>query len=307
MVITKKIRSYINAFRLCDLFLAYTKFCKPKFYYFIMPRCSLSFVTLFLLFPIFSFAQTSSIDSKSETITYILEETSIQEELNRSINEIESQFSQNPFGLPSSKNDQMMKLFAEHFEPKTMGNSIKQTFQNQYDANHAQTTVEWLNDTTTQKVLDFEKEFYTLQGIRKRVVNKYELEQSPPARKRIELLEALIKNMSAGQMEIESRTIIFRAMVSALSQISSQRSFSESQIDTFVQNFRSQLQTQINQELTNRLLVKYHGLNNQLLQKYLSFYDTDAGNWLSDTTAKAVHAALENSSATFLKAIDSIQ
>mgnify|MGYP000383300419 FL=1 len=273
-----------------------------------MPRCSRTITLfLFILYPAISFSQSSLPSAKAETITYIIKETSVQEELHRSISEIESQFSQNPFGLPASKNDQMMKLFSEHFEPETMRTSIRQAFQEQYDSQHAEATVDWLSDTTTQKVLDYEKEFYTLQGIRKRVVNKHELEQNPPTQERTDLIGSLIESMSAAQMEIEARTIIFRSMISALSELSAQRSFSESQINSFVQNFRSQLQGQIDRELTNRLLVKYHGLNDKTLQTYISFYDTDTGDWLSSTSSQAVHAALEKASEDFLNSLNTIQ
>lgn len=273
-----------------------------------MPRNSRTIFIIFIIFyPFFSLAQTTAPTSESETINYIIKETSIQEELNRSISELESQFSQNPFGLPASKNEQMMNLFANTFEPKAMRTTIKETFREQYNADHANATVNWLNDSTTQKVLDYQKEFYTLQGIRKRIVNEYELEKNPVSQARTALIDSLAQQMSAAPMEVESRAIIFRAMISALSKLSDQRSFSEAQIDTFVNNFRNQMQSQIGQQLTNRFLVKYHGLDSKYLRDYMSFYETEAGSWLSNTTSQSVHGALESASEKFLNSLNTIQ
>lgn len=264
-------------------------------------------ILLIALLPLAAFAQTTPSNTESDVIDYIIHQTSIKEELNRSIDDIKGQFSQNPFGLPASQNEQMMKLFAKHFDPQSMLSAIRQSFQQHFDEQQSESTVEWLKESSTQKVLDYEKEFYTLQGVRKRVVNKYELEQDPPTQERTDLIDELIDNMSVASTEIESRVILFRTMITALGQLSSQRSFSESQIDTFVQNFRNQMKMQIDQQLRQRFLVKYHGLANQPLQDYAAFYSTEAGQWLSKATSESMHAALQQASDDFLNNLSSIQ
>lgn len=273
-----------------------------------MRRCSQTItLLLFIFYPVISLSQGSLPSSQDDTITYIIQETSVQEDLHRSISEIENQFSQNPFGLPAAKNEQLMELFGEHFAPQKMQSPIRNTFQEQYNRDHAEATAESLSQQMVQQVLEYEKEFYTLQGIRKRVVNRYELEQNPPNQQRTQLVDSLAQQMDLASMEVESRAIIFRAMVSALSDLSEQRNFNEMQINDFVQNFRNQVSSQINQQLSNRLLLKYHGLETAPLQKYAEFYQTPAGNWLSNTRTQAVHAALQQSADEFMNALDSIQ
>ena len=273
-----------------------------------MPHCSRRLILfLFILYPAITFSQSTLPSNQSDTISYIIQETSIQEELNRAIGELESQFSQNPFGLPAAKNEQLMDLFSEHFAPQKMLSPIRNTFQEQYNSDHAETTAESLSQPIVQQVLAYEKEFYSLQGIRKRVVNRHELEQNPPSQERTKLVDSLAQQMDLAPMEVESRAIIFRAMISALSELSAQRNFNEMQINSFVQNCRNQVSRQIDQQLSNRLLLKYHGLEMEPLQKYSIFYQTPAGNWLSSTRTQAVHTALQQSADEFMNAIGSIQ
>jgi hypothetical protein len=263
-------------------------------------------ILLFALLPFITIAQDSPPQSKTETINKIIEETSVSGELNQPIDELQNQFSQNPFGLPSATNKRMMDLYSEAFQPESTMKSIRNTFNKQFDAEHADSVVHWLNKSNTQNVHEIEKEFYTLQGIRKRVVSKYELEQNPPSEERTQLIQSLVQKRAAAETEIEARSIIFRALVTAFSDLSDQQSFSSTQIEGFVSNFRNQIKSGIDEQVTRHLMTKYHGLDDNALQEYISFYDTEAGQWLTDTTSESMQTALESAADQFLTSINKI-
>lgn len=262
---------------------------------------NLFFLCLFLL-PLTSTAQTSA-DTKTDTIDHIFDQLPIKEQLNEVPREMHSQFSQNPFGLSSSQNKQMMKLFMKAFATDTLLAVARNTFENNYSAEYGNTTVEWLNSEEGRKLSETEREYYTLQGIRKRVVHNYELEQEPASQKRTDLINALIQESSYVESEVESQVIMFRAFVNAFDELSNQRSFDSTQVEGFVSNFRSRARSQLSQEATDQLLVKYHGLENELLKEKISFYETEAGNWLSSTRAQARHSAYRSAADRFLELI----
>jgi hypothetical protein len=257
----------------------------------------------FVLCPIALLAQASDKLVQEQKINQIITETSIPQQLEQSVTDLERQFDQNPFGLPDSLNKQMMQAFSDNFSPETLTKTLQKVFDQQYDPTHADSTIQWLNKSSVQSVLDYEKEFYTLQGIRKRVVNKYELEQNPPSRERGRIIAELVTNSLSADREIETRATIFRALISALNDLSTQRSFTQQQIDIFVDNYRSQIRSQIDQELTNQLLVKYHGLDNKALENFMTFYKTGSGNWLNTTTSEAVDSSLKKASEEFLNSV----
>jgi hypothetical protein len=248
-------------------------------------------------------AQASDKLVQEQKINQIITETSIPQQLEQSVTHLERQFAQNPFGLPDSVNEQMMQVFSDNFRPETLTKTLQKVFDQRYDPVHADSTIHWLNKLSVQSVLDYEKEFYTLQGIRKRVVNKYELEQNPPTQKREQIIAELTTNSLSADREIEARATIFKALISALSELSTQRSFTQQQIDIFVDNYRSQIRSQIDQELTNQMLVKYHGLENKALEDFIAFYKTGSGNWLNTTTSEAVDSSFKKASEKFLNSV----
>lgn len=270
-------------------------------------RRTAAIIILFALLPFIAIAQESPPQNESEIINKIIEETSVSGELHQPIDELQNQFSQNPFGLPSATNERMMDLFSEAFQPESTLESIRSTFNNQYNTEHAESVVDWLNEPHPQGVHEAEKEFYTLQGIRKQVVSKYELEQDPPSENRIQLIQSLAQRKSAVETELEARATIFRALVTAFGELSDQQSFSSSQIEGIVGNFRNQIQSQIDQQVINHLMTKYHSVEDDVLQQYISFYDTESGQWLTDTTSESIQNALESAADQFLTSINNMQ
>lgn len=272
-----------------------------------MSHLRLIFITLFLfLLPFISSAQESNLDSKTEVINYIFEELPLEEKINEHPRELHEQFSQNPFGLSPSKNKQMMDLFLQAFTADSLVYHAKQVFRENFNEEQIQSVTDWLKNENTQRVLEAEYEFYSLQGIRKRVVNKYELEQNPPSDKRTELINTLVADISASETETESQVILFRAIVTAFGTLSDERTLSDSQIDNFVNNFRNRMQGQVEQELTQQYLLRYHGLDNEVLQHYKSFFESEAGSWLNENTSKGIQSAYQKASDQFLESIQNL-
>lgn len=266
-------------------------------------RKLLIFSFVLLVLPLSTIAQSSS---KQNTINTILEQIPLEEQLKESPRDLHQQFAQNPFGLPASQNEQMIALFLKTFTADTLSNYIQQTFEEKFDQNHAQSVSKWLVQEKNQPLLDAEKEYYTIEGIRKRVVNRYELEQDPPSEERTKLLSNLVQSRSAVETEIEMQTILFRSLVKAFSTLSPQRTLSDDQIEGFVDNFRTQAQMQIDRETQQKLMVQFHGIDNELIRDYQSFYKSDAGRWLSQTTAAALKTAYQKASDEFLQSIKNL-
>jgi hypothetical protein len=272
-----------------------------------MAHFRLSFLTLFFfLFPFIISAQESDPDPKTEAINNIFEEVPLEEKINEHPRELHEQFSQNPFGLSPSKNEQMMDLFLQAFTADSLVDHAKQIFRENFDKEKAQSVTNWLKDESIQVVLEAELEFYSLQGIRKRVVHKYELEQNPTSDERTELINSLLASMSASETETESQVILFRAIVTAFGILSDQRTLSDSQIDGFVDNFRNRMQGQVDQELTRQYLLRYHELDDEVLQQYQSFYESEAGRWLNENTSDGIQSAYQKASDRFLESIQNL-
>jgi len=269
-------------------------------------RCLSHAIMILSLMPLTLMAQNTATTNHSAKINKIISATSIGLQMNGTTKEFHDQFSQNPLGLNPSTNDQMMNIFKHNFDQKTLVDDAFQTFQDNYNAQYADSVINWIHSKASQQVLHTKQDYYTLQGIRKRVVNKYELEQNPPSQERTNIIDSLAHRTSAAEAEINANVKMFRAVVKAFSRLSDQRTFSDAQIEGFVNNYRSQMNSQMDQEIQKQLLVMYHSIDNQTLKTYSSFYTTEPGKWLNKTTLNSMQEAFDAATDRFLKSVEKI-
>lgn len=252
-----------------------------------------------------AFGQSASTNSQTEIIEQIVKKTGIANQVSRAPKEMKKQFSTNPFGLEPAKNEHMIDLFAKAFVDDSLSVELHSTFKEQYKANLANSVNKWLMEESTQKVLEAEQEFYTLQGLRQRIVRMYELEQEPASEERKTIVSSLIDATSASESALESQLILFRSIISAFSMLSDQQNFSESQINGIVNNYRLQIQPQMEQEIANRFLIMYYELKNETLTEYISFFESETGKWLSKTTSESIHSAFRAAADRFVESVNS--
>jgi len=200
----------------------------------------------------------------------------------------------------------MVAQFDQAFTADRLMKQVKTTFNEQYDPSLATSTINWLNKPLTNKILDEKKRFYSLQGERERIVHRYEMEQNPISTDRKNLLQKLTEATSANKSTTKSQTIIFRSILSAFNKLSS-RNLTKTQIDGIVQNYRQQIQSQIDQGVIDQASVMFYNVDDKALGDYLSFYQSKAGRWLSSTTADGIHTALQSAADRFNKAVAEIK
>lgn len=263
-------------------------------------------VCIFMI-PILSAAQPQTDKADTSVIDSLLKEIPFESRLQQAPKDIEMQFAQNPLGLPAEKNERMIELFADGFVIDSLMHDVKRVFHDRYNDQYADRLASWLNSSSTQKVHEAEENSNTLQGARRSVVRMYELEQDPPSKEREKVISSLMDATSSVENAIESQTILFRSIVSAFSILSDQRTFSETQIEGIVSNYRMEIENQIENDLKQQFLVMYYNLENETLRAYTSFYESDAGSWLDSTTTEAVTTAYRNATDRFVKSVEQMQ
>lgn len=259
-----------------------------------------------LLIPLQSIAQESATTPTKDNVDQLFELAPIKETLNNFPEDLKTQFSQNPFGISSSDNQKLIELFTEYFNADSLYKVAQKNFTESFDPEQADAALEALKSDSIKPAIEAESNFYTIQGIRKQIVTKYELEQDEPSEDRIALIQEIIDNRSTKETDIKSQTILFRAFVTANDKISDQLSLGEKQISAILDNFTNRMEMQLDDELVNNYLVMYHELDDDQLEKYANFYETEAGKKFNDSIAEAIHAAFQEGSDRFLNAVESL-
>jgi hypothetical protein len=259
-----------------------------------------------LLFPFQGFAQESSNVKNGSDIDRILDLVSVEQTLTELPKDLKNQFSQNPFGISASKNKQLVQLFSEAYHADSLSNIVHRSFKKKFNSGYSDAVLSVLQSDKIKPILTSESNFYTVQGIRKQIVTKYELEQDEPTQERISIIKEVIEHSSAKESQVESQTILFRSFVLGTDAISSRLSLSEAQTDGIINNFKNRLQMQVEDELVNNYLVMYHGLEDNRLSKFADFYTTEAGTEFKKSLSDAIHTAFREASDRFISSVESL-
>lgn len=259
-----------------------------------------------LFFPFIGFAQKSSEVEKNTDIDRILNLVPIKQTLSELPKDLKNQFLQNPFRISDSKNDKLIKLFSEAYHVDSLLKISRERFKENFNPDYTDSVLNSLTSDKIKPALNSEAEFYTIQGIRKKIVTKYELEQNPPSEERTSIIKDLIEQSSAKESAIASQKIIFRSLVLGTDAISSKLNLNKTQINSIINNFNSRLQMQLEDELVNNYLVMYHKIPNDLIKHYTNFYATKAGSEHKESLHEAIHTAFQEASNQLISEIESL-
>ncbi len=266
----------------------------------------LSIFIFCLLFPFLGFAQESSNVKDGNDIDRIWELVPVKQTLTELPKDLKNQFSQNPFGISASKNEQLIELFSEAYHADSLFKIARKHFKENFDSSYTDSVLTILKSDKIKPILNSEANFYTVQGIRKQIVTKYELEQDEPSQERISIIKDLIEHSSAKESAIESQTILFRSLVNGTDAISSKINLSEAQTNSIINNFTNRLQIQLEDELVNNYLVMYHGVEDDRLTQYADFYTIEAGTEFQKSMIESIHTAFQEASDRLISNVESL-
>ncbi|WP_372638789.1 hypothetical protein [Fodinibius sp.] len=261
-------------------------------------------VLLFLVsLPLSGFSQSSP-DSKQALADQLVEQLALKQQLEEAPDDIRMQFEQNPLNLTPQKNKRMLELFSDAYESQRLLDNFKSALQQLLNDELAAELSQKLSDPDIRAVTDAQQEFYTLQGKRKRIITKYEMEQQAPSPERTAAISALIDTTSAATGSVESSIVILRSVIKALGSLSEQHSFNEGQIDAVADNFRTQMEAGVSQQTRNRLMVTYYHVDTEALDKYVTFMQSDSGQLLDKAISQSIQSTYEAASQRFLQAVE---
>lgn len=263
-------------------------------------------VIIFFSFTIVGKAQTQATvhQSLADTIT---SDFAISEKIKEAPRDLRLQFEQNPLNLDPGKNKEILSHFSEAYKTNMLVADFKTSLQEKLTEEEAETVSNKLQSPAIQKVTEARQEFYTLQGKRKRIVTKYEMEQDPPSADRISSIRALVDTTSQAEESVESSIIILRPLLTALMKESQQRTFSEAQLDAITSNFRAQMQSQASEQALNDLLITFYNIDDKTLSEYVSFMQSPAGQWLDNAISESIQASYQQAADRFSASVNTDQ
>lgn len=233
----------------------------------------------------------------------IAEHLALDHQLDEIPEDIRLQFEQNPLQLPAAENSQLITAFKDAYNDSLLLHDFKSAFADSLTPELSGKLQDWLQRESTKRITDARQSFYTLDGKRNRVITMYEMEQEPPSQDRVALTQSLTDTTSVVESTVESSVIILRSMIEAVNQISTQRTFPDSQIDAIANNFRTQIQGQISRQYANQMLVLFHPVDSATIQDYIAFWGTETGQQLDQYISHSIRQAYEAASQRFMESV----
>jgi len=245
-------------------------------------------------------AQDVKTDSTDLIIDRLFASMNIEKSAYEVPRRLEGQLRQNPFSLPEEINQLVIEDFAEAFNPDSISFFVENFFKENIAKQKARSVLQWTQKDTIQRILALEQNFESLQGFRKRVIGMYELEQNPPPETRKLMMEDLSNAKSAISEGVEQYGVIFRSFLEYINLMSTERNFSAPQIDNFVDNYKTRLRSDLDDRVTEEYLVMYYEVSQPAMENYVSFYESDPGQWYQKTYNNAVLEAYQRAADKFV-------
>ncbi len=255
-------------------------------------------ILLGILLPSVGFAQ-----SPSPLINQLARQMALKNKLKEDPGAIREEFKQNPLKLPAQKNKHLLHVFSKAYTAQRLITDFKASLEQKMTDQYRPEVSKWLHKPSTQAVVNAQQDNFTLQGKRKRVVAMYEIEQHPPSAERMHLFAALSDTTKARQTFVESNIIILRSVIRSIGYVSQKHQFNKTQRMIIIRSFRKQMLSELPKQEEERLAVMYHTVKTQSLKDYLSFFETDTGQWLSKAINQSMQAAYKAGAKRFLQAM----
>jgi hypothetical protein len=254
-----------------------------------------------LLLPITIWAQS---DSNSNSLQTLITESGSEVRLAYVADFMSAEISGNPFELDSTKNARLQNSFQAAFQMDSLRKYFHERLSEQLTPSFIDSSLTLIQRDSIHTVLDAKKEFNTLQGLRKQVVSRYELDKEGIADNRAMQIKSLMENQKLTQFTVDSQVLIFRSIIKAYDHLNTEQSFSDTQVDAFTNNFRMRAESTMTSNLNNRYQIMYYDIDDPTLEYYISVFRSGLGKRLNEAFSTSMIASYEKAVQHFLSSIE---
>ena len=253
--------------------------------------------------PSLLFSQTQSTTTygnKNAVIDSLLTHYGLAETVNQIPNTLAGQFEQNPIGIDETLNQMIVDAFDDSFHTDSLYQTVSASINQRYEQSFAEGVLQNFQQTSIRSVLETRREFNTLQGYRKQVVGMYEMEQNPPSEIRMMLVESLRDTKNVTGYVTDSYGIIFRSFLQSIDTLSLRQNFTEGQMNAFVDNYKNQIRSEIDNSVIDDYLVTFHDIPKDTLNTYIAFWESEAGQWFNKSYHEGLLTAYQKAADGFI-------
>lgn len=187
-------------------------------------------------------------------------------------------------------------IITEAFNPAVLLESIKAHINSNMSADDIDAVLKWLDSDIGQKITKAEEDASSAEAYSQLMEFAMRLEANPPEQARAELIGRLDQAARMTEFSTGMKIDMILAMAEAMASTAAKGDFNKADMVAQVESSRGQIQQASAQEVLVSALFTYRPISDDEIQKYIDFYNSDAGKKYADVVTRGLLNALESSS-----------
>lgn len=183
--------------------------------------------------------------------------------------------------LPADLADWLAVNLAELFSARRMREAVEAEMVRTYDEARMAEALAWLRSPLGRKLTELEIEAGGTESQQRIDAFAEELNDRPPAQERVDRIGRMTRATESLEAGIEAITLLTLPMIYALNAISAPESrASADAISGVVDQMRERLRDPLAEQVVLRALYTYRSIDEDDLERYVTFLESDAGRHL---------------------------
>lgn len=236
--------------------------------------------------------------TKSAVIDTLLVHSRVNSQLGAMSEGFERNLSQMNLNLTPSDEQTLREEGVAAFDSTKLAEYVRSYFIDNYEAELAAEAVRELQSDLVQRVESMSRHDVQPQELRQYARS---LRTRPPEQERLQLIQRMSRAQQAPQFYVDNVMGLSRAVADAAEVLSG------TPIDSQVLPDSSQIARSARNMAIVSFLYMYEDVPQQVLEEYVSLFESEAGQWFVNTYSKAVSHAIEQASTNLKRELESVQ
>ncbi|OGL02427.1 MAG: hypothetical protein A3E31_10405 [Candidatus Rokubacteria bacterium RIFCSPHIGHO2_12_FULL_73_22] len=215
------------------------------------------------------------------TIDELLDVSGLKRQLAPITTRIRSEFHAQHGQLAARDLARAEQITARHVRTETVYGLIAEGVGKRSDAAKLAAALAWYRSPVGRRITELEVAFSRSSGT-EREIERYvgRLQQSPPARERLALVQRLDAAGRATETSLDVSIAIIRSLASAVDPyLPAERRLSRSQLESRIRQVRAQVFEQVRRLSFVMMLFIYRDVSDADLARYVAFAESEPGQW----------------------------
>lgn len=259
-------------------------------------------------FCLLSYSHAQELDKKQiKLIERVLTVSGVKKQLEGIGDMVKEQVTKSQDKLGPEAYAKINQSITQAYDADILYADILEYFKTHFNEERLSAIVEWYKSPTAKKITKLEIEASSPEG--KEEMRKFaqQMALKPPRRETVTLIQRLDEVTNGSGLTLAVYTTTTRELLKAMNSVAPpDKQATEAKLEEIMSNIKKNVQPTLKYATLVDFLYTYRNLSEEELNKYISFYRTDSGEWLVTNLNDALLNAVANAAKKIGKEIAAV-